>query len=75
MSERQTLSFDEAAAVLKIGVPTLEELIARGLLRTVREHGETCVRYDDLLAYLRDDQRAGFADEAQPAERHEADRQ
>jgi excisionase family DNA binding protein len=74
MNERQTLSFDEAAAVLTIGVPTLEELIARGLLRTVREHGETCVRYDDLLAYLRDSERASLADDAQAAEQREADR-
>lgn len=74
MSERKTLSLDEAAAVLKVGVPTLEELIARGLLRTVRERDETCVLYDDLLAFLRDSQRASTEDGEPPAGQMGADR-
>ncbi|HMQ29416.1 MAG TPA: helix-turn-helix domain-containing protein [Chloroflexaceae bacterium] len=67
MSERQTLSLEEAAAALKIGVPTLEELIAQGLLRVVREQDETCVLYEDLVAFLRDGQRASSEDGEPPA--------
>ncbi len=73
MSEPQILSLDEAAAALKVGVPTLEELIARGLLQTVRERDEIRVRYDDLVAFLRDSQRANVEDGEPPAARLEAD--
>lgn len=68
MSERRTLSLEEAAAVLKVGVPTLEELIAQGRLRTVRERNETCVLYDDLVTFLRDSQRASTEGGEPPAE-------
>lgn len=73
MSERQTLSLEEAAGVLKVGVPTLEELIARGILRTVREHDEICVRYEDLMAFLRDSQRATREEGDPPADRLKSD--
>jgi excisionase family DNA binding protein len=41
-----------------VGVPTVEELIAQGMLRVHDEGGQRCVLYEDLLAYLRDDGRA-----------------
>jgi excisionase family DNA binding protein len=71
MGERQILSLDEAAAVLKVGVPTLEELIAQGQLRTVGEGDSAGVRYDDLLIFLRDSQRATTEEGEPPATRLE----
>ncbi len=61
MTERQrySLSLEEAAEALKVGLPTIEELIAQGILRAQDEDGERCVLYEDLLAYLRDGQRSG----------------
>lgn len=66
--ERETLSLDEAAAVLKVGVPTVEELIARGVLSVQDEGGERCVLYADLLAYLRNSHRASTEDGDAPAD-------
>jgi excisionase family DNA binding protein len=57
--QRNSLTLEEAAEVLTVGVPTVEELIARGMLRAHDEGGQRCVLYEDLLAYLRDSQRAG----------------
>ena len=62
--QRYSLSLEEAAVVLTVGVPTVEELIAQGMLRARDEDGERCVLYEDLVAYLRDSQRAqGEADD------------
>lgn len=69
MSERQTLSVEEAAAALKVGVPTIEELIAQGVLRAIQERDETCVLYEDLVAFIRDSQRASTEDGEPPAAR------
>lgn len=65
--ERATLSLAEAADVLKVGVPTVEELIARGALAAHDEGGERRVRHEDLLAYLRASQRASTAGGEPPA--------
>ena len=56
--QRNSLTLEEAAEVLTVGVPTIEELIAQGMLRARDEGGQRCVLYEDLLAYLRDSQRA-----------------
>jgi excisionase family DNA binding protein len=57
--QRNSLTLEEAAEVLTVGVPTIEELIAQGMLRARDEDGQRCVLYEDLLAYLRDSQRSG----------------
>jgi excisionase family DNA binding protein len=56
--QRHSLTLDEAAEVLTVGLPTIEELIAQGMLRVQDEDGQRCVLYEDLLAYLRHSQRA-----------------
>lgn len=69
MSEarKEILSLEEAADVLKVGVPTVEDLIADGSLAAHDEAGVTCVRYDDLVAYLRISHRASSEDGDPPA--------
>jgi excisionase family DNA binding protein len=56
--QRYSLTLEEAAEVLTVGVPTVEELIAQGMLRAQEEDGQRCVLYEDLLAYLRHSRRA-----------------
>jgi excisionase family DNA binding protein len=56
--QRHSLTLEEAAEVLTVGVPTIEELIAQGMLHVQDEDGQRCVLYEDLLAYLRNSQRA-----------------
>jgi excisionase family DNA binding protein len=65
--QRETLSIEEAAGVLKVGVPTVEELIAQGVLNVRQEGDEDCVLYADLLAYLRQSHRASTEDGEAPA--------
>ena len=60
------LSLDEAASVLKIGVPTVQSLINRGLLHAQVEAGQPMVSYDDLLTFLRTDQHKLFNEGRQP---------
>ncbi len=47
------LTLDEAANVLKVGVPTVQSLINRGLLPARIDAGQPLVAYADLLAFLR----------------------
>ncbi len=62
------LSVEEAANVLSVGVPTVQNLIDQGVL-TTREHGgEVVVPYDALLAFLREDQRKLMEDKNQPGD-------
>lgn len=66
--QKESLSVDEAADVLKVGVPTIEALIADGALRAAQQQGETRVRYEDLLDYMRASQRASTEDGDSPAD-------
>lgn len=65
--QKTTLSLEEAADVLKVGVPTIEELITRGALSVRDESGERCVLYEDLLSFIRASQRASTEDGDPPA--------
>jgi hypothetical protein len=51
------LSLDEAANILKVGVPTLQSLLNRGIFTGQERDGQTVVSYAAILAFLRNDQR------------------
>lgn len=51
------LSLEEAANVLSVGVPTVQNLIDQGVLTTHAREGQVVIPYDALLAFLREDQR------------------
>ena len=51
------LSLDEAANVLKVGVPTLQTLLNRGILTGQEREGQIVLSYDTILSFLREDQR------------------
>ena len=51
------LTLDAAANLLKVGVPTVQSLINRGILTAQQRQGQTVVSYDDILRFLREDQR------------------
>jgi len=53
----EVLSVESAAAMLKVGVPTVESLISSGALSASHANGELVVAYDDLVDYLRANQR------------------
>lgn len=58
MEQQRWLSLAEAANLLKVGVPTIQSLINRGLLADQQREGQIVVSYDAILAFLREDQRA-----------------
>jgi hypothetical protein len=64
----ETLSLDAAANLLKVGVPTVQSLINRGMLTAQESAGQTIVAYDEILRFLRADQRQLLGDGAQPAD-------
>lgn len=66
--QRRTLSIDEVADVLKVGIPTVQSLINRGLLRVHHEEDQDCILYEDVVAFLRADQRRLLVDGAQPSD-------
>jgi excisionase family DNA binding protein len=66
--DRASLSIDEVANLLKVGVPTVQSLINRGLLTTREEAGQPCVLYADVMAFLREDQRRMLDEGAQPSD-------
>ena len=52
------LGLDAVADLLKVGVPTVQSLINRGILESRTQGRQTVVPYQAVLAFLRDDQRA-----------------
>lgn len=64
--QRVWLSLEEAADLLKVGVPTIQSLINRGLLKTHQLEDRTVISIDMVLAFLREDQRKLFDDDGQP---------
>ena len=59
------LTLDAAANLLKIGVPTVQSLINRGILIAHTHQGQTVVSYNDILRFLREDQRHLLQEEGQ----------
>ncbi len=57
--ERQSefLTLDAIADLLKVGIPTVQSLINRGILESQTQDQQTMVPYRAVLAFLRDDQR------------------
>ena len=60
------LTLDAAANVLKVGTPTVQRLISRGILTAQTHAGQTVIAYDELVRFLRDDQRHLLDEEEQP---------
>lgn len=60
------LSLDETANLLKVGLPTVQSLINRGLLRTQPGTEPSVVSYDSILAFLREDQQTLLTEGHQP---------
>jgi hypothetical protein len=50
------LTLEEAASLLKVGVPTIQSLINRDLLELDSEHEQPRIAYQAVLAFLRRDQ-------------------
>jgi hypothetical protein len=59
------LTLDAAANILKVGVPTVQSLIDRGILTAQTRQGQTIISYDDILRFLREDQRHLLQEEGQ----------
>ena len=58
MEQRPNLLTLEAVAnLLKVGLPSVQSLINRGILTGQMRQGQMVVSYDDILRFLRDDQR------------------
>jgi len=57
--ERQSefLTLDAVADLLKVGIPTVQSLINRGILESQTQNQQIVVPYRAVLAFLRDDQR------------------
>jgi hypothetical protein len=51
------LTLEAVAGMLKVGVPTVEGLIERGVLASQDQGEQTIVPYASVLAFLREDQR------------------
>ncbi len=64
--KREWLSLDQTADLLKVGVPTVQSLINRGLLRTQPGTEPPLVSYDSILAFLRKEQRTLLREGRQP---------
>jgi excisionase family DNA binding protein len=67
--QREPMTIEEVATLLKVGAPTIHSLINRGLLHTHSEAGRVVVYYDDLVTFLREDQRALLEAGGQPPDR------
>jgi hypothetical protein len=59
------LTLDAAANILKVGIPTVQSLINRGILTAQTHQGQTVISYDDILTFLREDQRHLLQEEGQ----------
>jgi hypothetical protein len=59
------LTLDAAANILKVGIPTVQSLIDRGILTAQTRQGQTIISYDDILRFLREDQRHLLQEEGQ----------
>lgn len=66
---QKMLSLEAAADVLKVGVPTIQQLIDSGALPAHEEHAQVRIAYEDLVAFLQADQRALFSEDAPVHER------
>jgi excisionase family DNA binding protein len=55
-TKQDLLTLEEAAFLLKVGIPTVESLIHRGMLAAEREGGAFTIRRQDLLAHMRRNQ-------------------
>jgi hypothetical protein len=51
------LTLDAVANILKVGIPTVQRLINRGILTAQTHQEQIVISYDDILTFLRDDQR------------------
>ena len=51
------LTLEEAASLLKVGVPTIQSLINRDLLALDAGHEQPRIAYQSVLAFMRRDQR------------------
>jgi excisionase family DNA binding protein len=67
MTTQTWLTLAEAADALKVGVPTVRELIERGELQATQHNGELCVPKQALIAFLQASQRA-LENDGQPSE-------
>jgi excisionase family DNA binding protein len=67
MTTQTWLTLAEAADALKVGVPTVRELIERGELQATQHNGELCVPEQALIAFLQASQRA-LENDGQPSE-------
>jgi hypothetical protein len=59
------LTLDAAANILKVGIPTVQRLIDRGILTAQMHQGQMVICYDDILTFLREDQRHLLQEEGQ----------
>jgi hypothetical protein len=59
------LTLDVVANILKVGIPTVQSLISRGILTAQTHEGQTVIAYDDILRFLREDQRNLLQEEGQ----------
>jgi hypothetical protein len=66
MERQQWLSIEETAAALKVGIPTVESLINRGLLETQSGSEPPVISYDAVLEFMRQNQRTTIGDEQLP---------
>jgi excisionase family DNA binding protein len=56
-TDQEYLTLEEAAFLLKVGVPTVESLIHRTLLPADERDGSHHIRRDDLVELMRRNQR------------------
>jgi phage terminase Nu1 subunit (DNA packaging protein) len=55
--QSEFFALDAVADLLKVGIPTVQSLINRGLLESQTQGQQTVVPYRAVLMFLRDDQR------------------
>jgi hypothetical protein len=55
--QSEFLALDAVADLLKVGVPTVQSLINRGMLESQTQGQQTVVSYGAVLMFLRKDQR------------------
>ena len=55
--QSEFLALDAVADLLKVGIPTVQSLINRGILESQTQGQQTVVPYHAVLMFLRDDQR------------------
>jgi phage terminase Nu1 subunit (DNA packaging protein) len=55
--QSEFLALDAVADLLKVGIPTVQSLINRGILESQTQGQQTVVPYRAVLMFLRDDQR------------------